>query len=328
MAKKYDDFDEPDQDGVFAQISGLISNRKREFAIVSVVAALILLGIVVFGGYPDEGDTATGGSAPIVRADADPYKTTPDNPGGMEIPYRDSTVFAGNSAEQGTENILADESAEEPLPRAELFAGLNTEGQPQADAPAAAGTPAPGTVAAVEPPSDDALVREAIGVPAADTITQAAAEPQKVAPIAPSDSGLKPILEAAPAQKQAEAAKPAETVKPAETKAVKAEPKEEAPAKVEPAAGAASAAKAVQPGGFYIQLASVKSLSGAPAEYKKLQAKYSGLAGVDYRTQAADLGAKGTFHRIQAGPMSKDSATSICNQIKKATPGGCLVVAK
>lgn len=309
MAKKYDDFDEPDQDGVFAQIFGLISNRKREFAIVSVALALILLGVVVFGGYPDEGANGAGGSAPIVRADADPYKTMPENPGGMEIPYRDSTVFSANTAESGTENMLADENAEEPLPRSELFAGLNTENA-QEEAPAA---DAPAKVAAVTPPSDDALVREAIGVPQA---MEKQASTEKAAPVLPPQSDLKPILEPVPAQK------------PAETKAATAEPKASSAAKVEPAAGAATAAKGVQPGGFYVQLASVKSLSGAPSEYKKLQAKYSGLANMDYRTQEANLGAKGVFHRIQAGPMSKDSATSICNEIKKATPGGCLVVAK
>lgn len=37
---------------------------------------------------------------------------------------------------------------------------------------------------------------------------------------------------------------------------------------------------------------------------------------------------RGTFYRIQAGPISKDSADEICREIKAITPVGCLVVKK
>lgn len=309
MAKKYEDFDEEESDGLFGQILNIVSNRKREFAIASVSVAVILLGVVIFGSYPDSEEMAANESVPIVRADAGLYKTTPDNPGGMEIPYRDSTVFSGTT-DSGTENILADETSEEPVPRSQLFAGLNTEGDqpggaPAADAPAAitgqgeveATQAELAKAAAVEPPSNDALVKEAIGVPVEEPATD-------------------------PETAQIAAATIPETVK-------QPEPVEEAEtaAKAEPAAGT-TAAKGVTPGGSYVQLASVKSESGAAGEWKKLQAKYSNLSGLKFRTQEANLGAKGTFYRIQAGPMSKDSATSICNEIKKTTPGGCLVVTK
>jgi hypothetical protein len=307
MAKKYDDFDEEGQNGFFDQVLTIVSNHKRGFAIFTVAAAVILLGVVVFGSYPDDEQTASTESVPIVRADAGDYKTTPDNPGGMEIPYRDSTVFSG-ATDGGTENILADDSSEEPVPRDQLFAGLNTESDQPGGAPAAA--PAPNGVGEVEatqaelakatpvePPSNDALVKEALGVSEEDSSTgeqqlAAAAVPEAIPP------------KAEPVEKEAESA-----------------------AKAEPASGTTAAA-GVQPGGSYVQLASVKNEAGAAGEWKKLQAKYSNLSGLKYRTQQADLGAKGTFYRIQAGPMSKDSATQVCNEIKKTTPGGCLVVTK
>lgn len=315
MAKKYDDFDEEGQDGFFDQILTIVSKRKREFAIVSVVAAVVLLGVIVLGSYPDDEQTAATESVPIVRADAGDYKTTPDNPGGMEIPYRDSTVFSG-STDGGTENILADETTEEPVPRSQLFAGLNTEGEQPGGAPvddatvvAVPSTTGLGEVEAtqqalakaapVEAPSNDALVKEAIGV--SETETTTAGEQEIAAAIVPSVEPPK--------------AEPVEKVEA------------EKAAKAEPAAGSTAAA-GVSPGGAYVQLASVKSVAGAAGEYKKLQAKYSGLSGLKFRTQEANLGAKGTFHRIQAGPMSKDDATRICNDIKKTTPGGCLVVTK
>ncbi len=303
MAKKYEDFDEEVQGGVFEQVLIMISIRQREFAIVSVLAAVVVLGLIVWDGNSGGAD-GPAESVPIVRADANDYKAAPDNPGGMEIPYRDSTVFASGNADGGTENILADAAPEDaPLPKEELFAGLNT--QEQVPPVAVTETPAPviadgNKVEPVLPPANDTLVSEAIGLPPLPGAADAAED----APIA---------FEPAPVAKVEEK---------------KVEPKvAEKVAKTEPAAGAASAAKAVTPGGSYVQLASVKNVGGAASEYKKMQVKYPSLSGVSFRTQEANLGAKGTFHRIQAGPMSKDSAASVCNAIK-AKGGSCLVVTK
>lgn len=305
MAKKYDDFDDGDQSGFLDQILNIVSRRKREFAIVSVSAAVLLLGLVVWGSYPDSADTGAAESVPIVRADAGDYKTTPENPGGMEVPYRDSTVFS-SVGDNGTENILAEDTTEEPVPRSQLFAGLNTEGEQPAPATTAeaskgeveATMEAMNKVEPVLPPSNDTLVKEAIGVPASSETKPAPVEEKVAAAVIPE--AVKPKVE-----------EPAPEAKTA--------------AKIESAAGAATAAKAVQPGGYYVQLASVRSKDGAAGEFKKLQAKYSSLNGLKFRTQEANLGAKGTFHRIQAGPMSKESATDICTKIKKVTPGACLV---
>lgn len=312
MAKKYDDFDEADQDGVFDQIFGIISNNRRTFAVLSVTAAVLVLGLIIWDSYPSSSEQAAAESVPIVRADAGDYKTRPENPGGMEVPYRDSTVFSSDDQPAtSTENILADDSSEEPVSRDTAFAGLNTEGDQPGGVPAPAGETAAqqpmGEVEATQsamnriepvlPPSNDDLVKEAIGT---DTTTTAAATiPEAVKP-EPVDSAPK-----------------VETLESAEVKTE--------PAKVEPAAGT-TAAK-VTPGGSYVQLASVKDASGADREYKKMQAKYSALSGVQYRTQEANLGAKGTFHRIQAGPMSKESASKVCASIK-SSGGSCLVVTK
>lgn len=105
---------------------------------------------------------------------------------------------------------------------------------------------------------------------------------------------------------------------------------------VEPASGAPSinamaavpapSHRQVTPGSYYIQLGSVRSEDGAHSEWKKFTKKYSGiLDDVSYRVQFADLKEKGAFYRVQAGPMSKDSAADLCSQIKAKAPGGCLV---
>lgn len=314
MAKKDYDFDEEDQGGVFDQIFGIVSHHKKAFAVVTVTAAVLLLGVVIASSYPGSDEQAAADSVPIVRADAGDYKVRPDNPGGMEIPYRDSTVFSsGDQAAPGTENILADDSAEEPVSRDAAFAGLNTNADQPGGAPVAE-VPPRGELSRVEPilpPSNEELVQQAIGTDQPSAAQAGSGTETAAALPMPEPTTPAPVEEGAPAP-----------VAKAETPA--AEPKDEAPA-VEPAAGT-TAAK-VTPGGSYVQLASVKDPSGAAREYKKMQAKYSALSGVDYRTQAADLGAKGTFHRIQAGPMSKESAGKVCAAIKSAG-GSCLVVGK
>ena len=400
MAKKYDDFDESDQDGVFGLVVGLVSRHKRGFAVGCVLAAMVALGLVIWGSSPHKGsmDEAQGENVPIVRADAGDYKTAPDNPGGMDIPYRDSTVFSSNGDSGKTENILADDKTEQPISKTQAFAGFKTAdatgstptmvspngtapvanapadgglpgatiapstpqsgslpdgkapstnlpggtptmvspsnatpadgglpgGTPQSGGlPGASGTPGtsprseapsvtPGKFAAVEPPSNDALVKEAIGTGTTSSF-------KTITP--PMTATTTALAKPAPSSITSASVMPA-PAKPKNTDvAMKA-------ARTEPAAGAAIGVKGVQTGSTYIQVASVKSAGAAPAAFKVIQAKYSGLNGVKFRTQEVNLGPKGDFYRVQAGPMSKDSATAICAQMKKAAPGSCLIVVK
>ena len=75
-----------------------------------------------------------------------------------------------------------------------------------------------------------------------------------------------------------------------------------------------------------MQLASITDAKRAVSEWTKMQRKYPVLVSSKFRVQEASLPG-GTFYRIQAGPMSKESATQICNALKQANkPGGCLVV--
>lgn len=79
----------------------------------------------------------------------------------------------------------------------------------------------------------------------------------------------------------------------------------------------------------YVQLASIREESRAAEQWKKLQSKYSAaLGGASYRIQKKDLGTKGIYYRIQAGPFSKTDAADKCAAIKAITPSGCYVVAK
>ncbi|HEY8191231.1 MAG TPA: SPOR domain-containing protein, partial [Alphaproteobacteria bacterium] len=77
-------------------------------------------------------DAAENSPVLVIRADTAPYKAAPEDPGGMEIPYRDSTVFetlrsadADDGEKSKVESLLP--PPEQPIERAQMFAGLKTE---------------------------------------------------------------------------------------------------------------------------------------------------------------------------------------------------------
>lgn len=87
------------------------------------------------------------------------------------------------------------------------------------------------------------------------------------------------------------------------------------------------AASAVKPEDqYFVQLSSIRDQDNAGSEWQKLQASYPQLSGQGHRVQKAELGERGTFYRVQSGPLSKDDATKLCDSIKSQKPGACLVV--
>lgn len=97
------------------------------------------------------------------------------------------------------------------------------------------------------------------------------------------------------------------------------------PQSIEPAAGVEGNING--PKTHYVQLASIPDRSRADAEFSKLKSAMPSIPSSSaYRVQEANLGEKGTYFRIQAGPYSEAQAKSICDAIKSQKPGGCLVV--
>ena len=92
-----------------------------------------------------------------------------------------------------------------------------------------------------------------------------------------------------------------------------------------PKAETKKSTSALKSGSTYIQLASVKSDSDAKQKWSKLQSQYSALKTLSLRVSKADLGAKGVFYRVQAGPMSPTEASATCSKVKSAG-GDCLIV--
>ncbi len=138
MTRK-DEFDDPEGfQSAFEKIAqameqGRVCLRQRRplIGLLTVMVALFVLFAVFWSTYPRGGEKAGKDTpVPVVRADTAPYKIVPEDPGGMEIPYRDSTVFetlnhADDREESKVESLLP--PPEEPIDRAQMFAGLKTE---------------------------------------------------------------------------------------------------------------------------------------------------------------------------------------------------------
>ncbi len=294
----YNEFDEPPRNGL-----GFLGNVGPKAAFFIVLIALAFMIGVVWKLYAGGGSNQ-GQDVPIVRADDNPFKVEPDEPGGMEIPYKDSTIFSSlnNENEDRVENLLADEDEEEPMPRSQLFAGLNTDENP------------------VEIDGDLDIIAEGDEVVTEDQerIAQMTEDAEEIVEEV-IDDGVESVMPPPPEQIREGEVDDATTEAVMDIEETPASASEPTPA---PIATSSS-------GDYVVQLASVKSMKGADSEWKKLVAKYpSILSGYNMNIETADLGEKGTFYRIQAGPVSKDKATATCNAIKAINPNGCLVKKK
>lgn len=305
--RNQDDFDEPNAARAFGSIMNALDlrakfeARKPVYASGIVIALVAVLGSVIWYSYPRETAQREVMNTPIVRADASDYRVAPIEPGGMAVPYRESTVFNTLRSEEGTETAKVENllpQPERPVSRDELFAGLKVEDAAQAAAPA------PGVTEAV------ATTTTATTETTTETTT-AKIEPA-VVEAAPAVVAEKPIV-----------TEKVETVASVEKKVA------DTVSKTEPAAGVQKIddkpAKA-SAGGFYVQLGSVRARDGASGEWKKLQKSFSALSPLTMRVQEANLGDKGLFYRIQGGPVTEAEAKAICKSVSAQKPGGCLVV--
>jgi len=285
---------QPFTDDVFSEYHA----RRRDAGNKPVgLIAGVAIGLVAVGGigwymYANgmlSGSTP-GGVPQLVQADPEPYKVKPENPGGMQVENQDKLVYdrvAKGEAPPRVENLLP--PPEEP------------KAPPQ---PA----PPPPEVAAQEPtPAQEptATESEAPQVPSA-------AEPE-VDPLAAAVAAATGGREAATGPLATAPATPPETEEDQIAAAIAAAP--------------AASPIAPVPGAFQVQLASARSADGAMGEWKRISGKNAVvLDGLSPSVSEVDLGEKGVFFRLRAGPLAdKAAADAICAELA-AQNVGCIVV--
>lgn len=273
------------------------SRSRGSARLISVMAVVMVVVFVAAIGYFyfTSGKAIDPNNLPVIAETNPPEKVKPADPGGMEIPHQDASVY---------DHLDPKQAAAEPeklLPAPE--APVNAE-QQAATTPA----PAPDANGATVPP------------------TTAANIPNQLAglPSAPADAPKADVAPAMPPEQPAVAAAPEPATTP---EAAPAKQADAAPAVEKITQPAATPALVVDTSNnFRIQLSAVRDEAAAKSEWEKLQKKHAdALKGLEASFTPVNLGAKGTFLRIQAGPLTHDEADARCAKLK-AQNQACLIV--
>jgi hypothetical protein len=301
---------------------------------IAVVAAAGAFGGVIWFAYHNGHESPGGGLPPLVKAEAGPVKVKPDQPGGQEIPFQDSTVYdrlgQGGTQKPAVEKILPPPEApvERPQPApvpAQASAALPPDATPEPRLPPApdslpppndssptALAPPPGapTVPLTPPPHPPATVARRIAPPEPPKPTQAAV--------------LKPKPSPAAAQPHPAPAKPAEHTKPGQATSIAAL-ESRALASFDETHPQAAPPAAHKAGGYHVQLSSVRDHDLVAPEWARLKQRFPELASLGISSGKADVQGKGTFYRLQAGPLDEAGAKSMCEHLR-AQGSACIVV--
>ena len=183
------------------------------------------------------------------------------------------------------------------------------------------------TATAPEPPKPPAVPRKEV---VEEKLAAAQQQPQTVSPV-PTAKEVAAVEEPKPAKiaKPMELKEPAAAPKAVETASAPTPsqpPKAEATPKVEPKPAAKPASVDISKN-YQVQLAAVRSTATAQSEWQRMQKKFPAqLDGLQLNVVKADLGKKGVFYRLRAGPVADaNAAKAICDALK-AKKAGCLVV--
>lgn len=307
---------------------------------------LVFVGLMVAGGAAgwyllgDRFKSAeTGGDVPIVRADITPIKVRPENPGGMDVPNRDKTIYEqlgpADAREGKVERLLP--PPEEP--KEPVTAPPAPEPQVTTAPPAASMSPPP-PPAAPDPTAPPPRSPRAL-MPAAPTPAPAPATPPVTKPAPPviepvKQGALQPAPPSQPVGKvdtigmRTQEPAPAPVAPVAEAKPEPApQPKVEPPPapKPEPVAAPKPAPAPAAKGDYQVQTGAVRSRAAAETEWKRQQKAHADLlGGLSLQVVEVDIPGKGLYYRIRAaGVASEAAAKDLCAKLT-AHKLPCLVV--
>ncbi len=240
---------------------------------------------------------------PVVRADPDPYKTEPNEPGGLRVENTDKEVYAR----------VRDSAQVDDGPAVEQLL--------------------PGPVRPVSPPTPEPAPEPA-PAPTADTVADPASDPVDQGPPPVPEGPLQEgeAADGVPAGPTPESAAPGAEPDPAPQTTPQTTPQtapepESRPAPEAPPAAPPENVAAVAESGPQVQLAAFRRRALAQEHWETLRQAHPDLLGsVPHVIVFADLGDKGQFYRLRAGPLaSADTAGALCRALEQRDVE-CLVV--
>ncbi|MCB1527000.1 MAG: SPOR domain-containing protein [Hyphomicrobiaceae bacterium] len=327
--------------------------RGRFIKIAAVLAIAIGVGSGLVYGYGLVFGPSNTGDTPVVRTAGAPSKIKPDEPGGKEFAHKDSKILGRLSDGGSQRGASVEEASSESSDNTDsngtrkvstmvigrdgsIVSQPDTERPPPARLPDSV-SPVPGMTivdgfggrsprVSSEQRSSAASMINSGRAPAPPP----AAAPQEVREPQPEASRqvstpAKPIIIS---RTEPEAAR--EEPPPAPAAAPASKPQAAAPRKA-PSSAPVAASTATSGLGYVAVLASIPvsatSRMNALTRFADLQQKYSSqLGGKTPEVQQANLGSRGSYHRLIAGPPgSRSQANHLCSELKAAGYPSCWI---
>lgn len=276
---------------------GMVARLLPPLVLICAFGGFVALAIYA---YKAGSQSVNEGELMVIEADKTPMKEKPEDPGGMQFPNQDKTIFntiASGSQPPAVERVLP--APEEPISKDAAPANWANDKLATAAPAVPVGAEqvfgdddaAPVATKSAEPNVAETgpkvvNVQEELG-------KQAVAE---VAPVAPETPAKAVELAPKTLEKMAEKA----GAIPAEKPAAKVIEKPVAKTVEKPKAAAAKQ---------LVQLGAYKSEAEAKADFAKIQKKNAALAGKSPTINRADLGDKGVFFRLR---VATDDAKKLC----------------
>ncbi len=307
--------------------------RRSLVVVGALVGAIAVGGGLAYGYKSILGSGPASQTAKVVRSNSAPAKVKPSDPGGKKFAHSDSKVLgrlgdktgSSTTSSSGTRKVSTLSIGRDGVIRGGAAAGATAAGatgpaQAAADDTdtGAAEISAPGisvvdAFAGRPPAADSAAVKKQ-----ASKATSSAAKPIIIAETRPTTVAPSKKATPKPAQLGGSSVAPSAGTKVAARK---------------PAPKPATSSGGATRNGYVVVLASVPVSSTsrvkALTQYANIQQKYGTvLSGKTPDVVEANLGAKGTYHRLLVGPPgSRTSASRLCSSLKAAGYSGCWVTA-
>ena len=287
----------------FERVAQRLPKRRKGFRFILLIIIIIVAAggtWMIWGKYwlkPDPNQI------PLVSAPNSAFKIKPIIPGGMPIPNRDITIYDDAFSKDPTrsEGENVQEVPEQPLPVPGN--SLSTLKSPDTNVI----PPSSKTVETLLPKT----VIPNLGVKGKAGILQSSVEPKtsSSATQTPIKNGSKEITP----DKESRAGLP-DAATPLPSKPVRN--LEAVPSSVR-----------ISTRSFQIQLAAVRKETAAQNEWRRLKARHRTLLNnLELNVVMADLGAKGIYFRLRAGPLKDaESAKKLCRELSKVKVR-CLVI--
>lgn len=285
--------------------------KRSKSVFLGIVGGVILAGIVGKLILAPQYQADSEKDIPVIRRPQTAIRVQPNEPGGMDIPNQDKSVYniIEKKDDNGVENLL-------PPPEAPKLPVIAAQDLPEVnDKILDENTTLPEAEKIIQKAEAKTAVTTAEIIKKAEETTPEPVKEEKIAQAQPAEAEVKAPVEPTKVEvKTAEA-------KPAEPKPEKAEPEKKAPA-----AQAVSHAKAVA-GDWQIQLMSSPNKAAVVKAQSDLGKKYK-IADLPFEIESAVLDMNKTFYRLKTGAFkNRADADKVCNDIK-ALGGTCIVKKK